>query len=83
MDGKQYINDKEGLILNHEYSYVCENQRFEITLKDVFNRMVYEMNKSVEHFSLRKENYKFKLYLEIIPQNLKKAKRRRNENKIV
>jgi len=75
MDEKQYVNDKEGLMLNHEYSYIYENQRFEITLKDVFNRMVYEMNKSVEHFSLRKENYKFKLCLKIIPQNLRKVKR--------
>jgi len=68
---KQYIDDDDGLVLNHGYYYIYENQRFEITLKNVFDRMVYEMNKSVENFSLKKKDYKIRLSLEIIPQHRK------------
>ena len=72
MDEKQYIDDKEGLILNHLYEYTYKNQRFEITLKDVFDRMVCEMNESVEYYLFKKKNYQVRLRLEVIPQKVKK-----------
>lgn len=72
MDEKQYVNDKEGLMLNHEYSYIYENQRFEITLKDIFSGMVCEINKSIDHLSLNKRDYKIKLSLKIIPKKKRK-----------
>ena len=68
MNEKQYIDDKDGLVLNHEYLYIYENQRFEITLKDVFDRMINEMDKSIKHFLLRKKDYKIKLSLKVIPK---------------
>ena len=71
MDKKQYIDDDDGLALNHTYTYIYGHQRFEITLKNVFDRMVYEINKSVEHFSFEKKDYKIKLNLEIIPRGVK------------
>ena len=73
MDEKQYINDKEGLILNLDHTYIyIENQRFEITLKDIFSGMVCEINKSIDHLSLNKRDYKIKLSLKIIPKKKRK-----------
>ena len=72
MNKKQYIDDDDGLVLNHIYKY----QYFEMNINqftplNVFRKMVGEMNKSLGHFLFKKKDYKIRLSLEIIPRGIK------------
>jgi hypothetical protein len=69
------IDEKEGIILKHQYYYHYWGGKegdLKYLAKITFERMVFEMMKSVEDITLRKMDYEYRLILKIIPKEVNK-----------
>jgi len=66
------IDEKEGIVLKHQYHFnnwgYCNGDDLKYMATITFERMVYEMMKSVKEIELRKMDYEYRLTLKIKPE---------------